>query len=48
MKCDLSTKEITIRYHDGKTGPETLKRPIEKPGYTATDITEKGKKEPAA
>ena len=43
VKCDLSTKEVTVQYQDGKTTTEVLKRSIEKLGYTAKEVTEKKK-----
>jgi copper chaperone CopZ len=43
VKCDLTTKEVTVRYQDDKTSSETLKRSIEKLGYTAKEVTEKKK-----
>ncbi len=42
VKCDLSTKEVTIQYQKDKNKPEQLKRSIEKLGYTAKEIKEKG------
>jgi copper chaperone CopZ len=45
VKCDLTTKEVTVQYQDGKTTPEVLKRSIEKLGYTAKEVTEKKKEE---
>ena len=47
VKCDLATKEVTVKYQDGKTTPEVLKRSLEKLGYTAKDVTEKKKEEGA-
>lgn len=35
VRCDLPTKEVTIRYQAEKTKPELLKRALEKLGYTA-------------
>ena len=46
VKCDIPTKEVTIQYQDDKTKPETLKRSLEKLGYTAKEI--KDKKEAAS
>ena len=43
VKCDLTTKEVTIRYQKGKNKPEQLKRSIEKLGYTAKEVKEKEK-----
>ncbi len=43
VKCDLTTKEVTIQYQKDKAEPEQLKRAIEKLGYTAKEITEKEK-----
>jgi periplasmic mercuric ion binding protein len=45
VKCDLPSKEVTIRYQKDKAEPEQLKRAIEKLGYTAKEITEKEKSE---
>ena len=45
VKCDLTTKEVTVKYQDGKTTPEVLKRSLEKLGYTAKEVTEKKKEE---
>ena len=47
VKCDLATKEVTVKYQDGKTTPDLLKRSIEKLGYTAKEVTEKKKEEGA-
>lgn len=46
VKCDLSTKEVTIKYQKDKNKPEQLKRSIEKLGYTAKEIKEKDKETP--
>ena len=43
VKCDLTTKEVTVQYQSDKTSSETLKRSIEKLGYTAKEVTEKKK-----
>jgi len=45
VKCDLSTKEVTIQYQKDKNKPEQLKRAIEKLGYTAKEVPEKEKPE---
>jgi copper chaperone CopZ len=45
VKCDLETKEVTVQYQKDKTSPETLKRSIEKLGFTAKEVTEKKKEE---
>ena len=45
MKCDLATKEVTVQYQKDKISPETLKRSIEKLGFTAREVTEKKKEE---
>ena len=37
VKCDLSTKQVTIEYQPSKTSSDTLKRSIEKLGYTAKE-----------
>mgnify|MGYP001767291769 FL=1 len=47
VKCDLATKEVTVKYQDGKTTPEVLKRSLEKLGYTAKEVNEKKKEEGA-
>jgi len=47
VKCDLTTKEVTIQYQKDKTKPETLKRSLEKLGYTATEIVEEEKQKPS-
>ncbi len=47
VKCDLATKEVTVKYQDGKTTPEVLRRSLEKLGYTAKEVTEKKKEEGA-
>lgn len=47
VKCDLATKEVTVKYQDGKTTPEVLKRSLEKLGYTAKEVTQKKKEEGA-
>ena len=41
VKCDLTTKEVTIQYQKDKNNPEQLKRSIEKLGYTAKEIKDK-------
>jgi len=38
VKCDLPTKVVTISYNPEKTKPETLKRALEKLGYTAREV----------
>lgn len=45
VKCDLTTKEVTVKYQKDKTSAETLRRSIEKLGYTAKEVTEKKKQE---
>jgi len=45
VKCDLATKEVTVQYQKDKISPETLKRSIEKLGFTAKEVTEKKKEE---
>jgi len=45
VKCDLATKEVSIKYQEDKTSSEKLKRSIEKLGYTASEIKEKKKEE---
>lgn len=41
VKCDLTTKEVTVQYQKDKTSAETLRRSIEKLGYTAKEIKKK-------
>jgi periplasmic mercuric ion binding protein len=41
VKCDLSTKQVTIQYQKDRNKPEQLKRAIEKLGFTAKEIKEK-------
>lgn len=43
VKCDLSTKKVTIQYQKDKNKPEQLKRSIEKLGYTAKEIKDQEK-----
>ncbi|MDM8002853.1 MAG: heavy metal-associated domain-containing protein [Bacteroidota bacterium] len=43
VKCDLTTKEVTVQYQKDKNNTESLKRSIEKLGYTAKEVTEKKK-----
>lgn len=38
VKCDLSTKEVTVTYQTEKNNPESLKKAIEKLGYTAKNV----------
>lgn len=45
VKCDLTTKEVTVQYQKDKTNPETLRRSLEKLGYSAKEVTEKKKEE---
>jgi copper chaperone CopZ len=45
VKCDLATNEVTVQYQKDKISPETLKRSIEKLGFTAKEMTEKKKEE---
>jgi mercuric ion binding protein len=40
VKCDLKTKEVTIKYQQEKTNPEQLQRSLEKLGYTAKQVKE--------
>ncbi|MGD0583222.1 MAG: heavy metal-associated domain-containing protein [Bacteroidales bacterium] len=35
VKCDLKTKEVTVKYQLDKTNTATLQKEIEKLGYTA-------------
>ena len=44
VKCDLTTKEVTVTYQKDKNNPDEIKKAIEKLGYTAKQVTE----EPAA
>ena len=39
VKCDLTTKEVTVTYQKDKNNPEQIKRSIEKLGYTAKEGT---------
>ena len=41
VKCDLETKEVIVTFKTGKTDKKTIKRSIEKLGYTATEKKEK-------
>lgn len=47
VKCDLTTKEVTVTYQTEKNNPESLRKAIEKLGYTAKNVSsqavEKGK-----
>jgi len=43
VKCDLTTKEVTVQYQKDKNNTESLRRSIEKLGYTAKEVTEKKK-----
>ncbi len=45
VKCDLTTKEVTVQYQNDKNKPELLKRAIEKLGFTASEVKEKKKEE---
>jgi copper chaperone CopZ len=40
VKCDLTTKEVTVIYQKGKNNPAEIKKSIEKLGYTAKQVTE--------
>jgi len=40
VKCDLKTKEVTVKYQKEKTSPEQLQRSLEKLGYTAKEVKE--------
>jgi copper chaperone CopZ len=40
VKCDLKTKEVTVKYQGEKTNPEQLQRSLEKLGYTAKEVKE--------
>ena len=40
VKCDLTTKEVTVAYQKGKNTPDEIKKSIEKLGYTAKQVTE--------
>ena len=35
VKCDLTTKEVTVTYQKDKNNPEQIKRSLEKLGYSA-------------
>ncbi len=41
VKCDLTTKEVTIQYQKDKNKPEQLKKSLEKLGFTAKEVKEK-------
>ncbi|MBN2255075.1 MAG: heavy-metal-associated domain-containing protein [Deltaproteobacteria bacterium] len=43
VKCDLTTREVTVQYQKDKNKPEQLKRAIEKLGFTAKEVKEKSK-----
>jgi copper chaperone CopZ len=45
VKCDLTTKEVTVHYQKDKNKPEQLKRAIEKLGFTASEVKENKKEE---
>jgi len=38
VKCDLTTKEVTVTYQKDKNTPGEIKKSIEKLGYTAKEI----------
>jgi len=40
VKCDLKTKEVSIKYQKDKTNPEQIQRSLEKLGYTAKQVKE--------
>jgi len=39
VKCDLTTKEVTVTYQKDKNNPDDIKKAIEKLGYTAKVVT---------
>jgi copper chaperone CopZ len=41
VKCDLKTKEVTVKYLPEKTNTEEVRRKIEKLGYVAKPVKEK-------
>ena len=41
VKCDLTTKEVTIQFQKDKNKPEQLKKSLEKLGFTAKEVKEK-------
>jgi copper chaperone CopZ len=45
VKCDLTTKEVTVQYQKDKNKPEQLQRAIEKLGFTASEVKENKKEE---
>lgn len=45
VKCDLTTKEVTVQYQKDKNKPEQLKRAIEKLGFTAREVKARKKEE---
>ncbi len=44
VECNLETGAVTIQYQKEKNNNSTLKRAIEKLGYTAKEVTDKDKK----
>ena len=40
VKCDLSTKEVTVTYQKDKNNPDEIRKAIEKLGYTAKEVTD--------
>jgi copper chaperone CopZ len=40
VKCDLTTKEVTVTYQKDKNNPAEIKKAIEKLGFTAKVVTE--------
>lgn len=44
VKCDLETKEVKVTYRNDKTDEETVKRTIEKLGFTAVKSDKKEEK----
>lgn len=39
VKCDLTTKEVSVTYQKDKNNPEQIKKNIEKLGFTAKVVT---------
>lgn len=41
VNCDVETKQVTVSYKKGKTDAKTIKKSLEKLGYTSEEIKEK-------
>lgn len=46
VSCDLETKEVAVTYDTKKNDPASIKKSIEKLGYTARQVSEKPKAKP--